>query len=40
MPLKLEVQNSPAEIQGVLISIDTATGKAISIERVRQLSAV
>ncbi len=40
MPLKLEVQNSPAEIQGVLISIDVTTGKAISIERVRQLSAV
>jgi len=34
-----EVQDSPAEIQG-LISIDTATGKAISIEAVRQLSAV
>ncbi len=40
MPLKMEVQNSPAEIQGVLLEIDTSTGKALRIERVRQLSAV
>jgi 2',3'-cyclic-nucleotide 2'-phosphodiesterase len=40
MPLKMEVQNSPAEIQGVLLEIDTATGRAVSIERVRQLSSV
>jgi 2',3'-cyclic-nucleotide 2'-phosphodiesterase len=40
MPLKMEVQNSPAEIQGVLVGIDTTTGKAVTIERVRQLSAV
>jgi 2',3'-cyclic-nucleotide 2'-phosphodiesterase len=40
MPLKMEVPNSPAEIQGVLVEIDTATGKALKIERVRQLSAV
>jgi calcineurin-like phosphoesterase len=36
----MEVQNSVAEIQGVLIEIDTANGKAIRIERVRQLSSV
>ena len=40
MPLKMEVQYSTAEIQGVLIEIDTASGKAIRIERVRQLSTV
>jgi hypothetical protein len=40
MPLKMEVQNSTGEIQGVLIEIDAASGKAIRIERVRQLSTV
>jgi calcineurin-like phosphoesterase len=36
----MEVENSVAEIQGVLIEIDAASGKAIRIERVRQASAV
>jgi hypothetical protein len=40
MPLKMEVQNSAGEIQGVLLSIDLATGRATSIERLRQLSSV
>ena len=40
MPLKMEVQNSTAEIQGVLLHIDTSTGKCVRIERVRQLSTV
>ena len=40
MPLKMEVQNSIGEIQGVLIEIDAASGKAIRIERVRQMSSV
>jgi hypothetical protein len=40
MPLKMEVQNSPGEIRGVLLEIDAATGKALSIERIHQLSAV
>ena len=40
MPLKMEVQNSPAEIMGVLIELDPSSGKAVSIERVRQLSLV
>lgn len=40
MPLKMEVQNSTAEIQGVLVSIDTANGKAVGIERIRQVSSV
>jgi 2',3'-cyclic-nucleotide 2'-phosphodiesterase len=40
MPLKMEVQNSPAEIQGVLLEIDLSRGAAVKIERIRQLSAV
>jgi len=40
MPLKMEVQNSPGEIQGVFLEIDPVTGRALKIERIRQLSAV
>ena len=40
MPLKMEVQNSTGEIQGVIIEIDLARGAAVSIQRVRQRSAV
>jgi metallophosphoesterase (TIGR00282 family) len=40
MPLKMEVENSAAEIQGVVVEIDTQSGKAVRIERVRQASAV
>jgi metallophosphoesterase (TIGR00282 family) len=40
MPLKMEVQNSAAEIQGVLLEIDLSTGRAVKIERIRQQSAV
>jgi metallophosphoesterase (TIGR00282 family) len=40
MPLKMEVQNSTAEIYGVLLQIDVSTGKCVHIERVRQLSTV
>jgi metallophosphoesterase (TIGR00282 family) len=40
MPLKMEVQNSRAEIQGVLLEFDTTTGKAVRLERVKQLSSV
>jgi metallophosphoesterase (TIGR00282 family) len=40
MPLKMEVQNSPAEIMGVFVEIDTSTGKAVGIERVRERSTV
>ena len=40
MPLKMEVQNTTAEIMGVLIELDLAKGRALSIERVRQLSSV
>ena len=40
MPLKMEVQNSTAEIQGVLLEIDLSTGLAVKIERIRHLSTV
>jgi metallophosphoesterase (TIGR00282 family) len=40
MPLKMEVQNSPAEIMGALLEIDVSTGKTIEINRIRELSAV
>jgi hypothetical protein len=40
MPLKMEVQNSRAEIQGVLLEVDLSTGHAVKIERIRQLSTV
>ena len=40
MPLKMEVQNSTGEIQGVVVDIDLATGCATRIERIRQLSSV
>ncbi len=39
MPLKMEVQNSPAEVMGVFIEIE-AGGKAVRIERVQEKSAV
>lgn len=40
MPLKMEVQNSQAEIMGVFVEIDAVSGKATHIERVREKSAV
>ncbi len=40
MPLKMEVQNSPAEIMGVFLEIDPAGGKATRIERVREKSPI
>jgi len=40
MPLKMEVANTAAKIHGVCISVDTATGKTCSIERVEQESVV
>ncbi len=40
MPLKMEVENSVAEIQGVLVTIDPSTSKAVAIERIRVPSAV
>ncbi|WP_020614325.1 TIGR00282 family metallophosphoesterase [Sediminispirochaeta bajacaliforniensis] len=40
MPLKMEVSDTPAAIQGVKIEIDVASGKALSIERVVKHSLV
>jgi len=40
MPLKMTVQEGPAEIQGCLIAVDVRTGRATAIERVRERSAV
>jgi metallophosphoesterase (TIGR00282 family) len=40
MPLKMEVQNTPAEIMGVFIEIDPSTGKTTRIERVRRMSSI
>ena len=40
MPLKMEVQNSIAEIAGVILEFDMASGRANRIERVRHLSPV
>jgi 2',3'-cyclic-nucleotide 2'-phosphodiesterase len=40
MPLKMEVQNSTGEIQGVLVEIDASSGKALHLERIRRRSAV
>jgi 2',3'-cyclic-nucleotide 2'-phosphodiesterase len=34
LPLKMEVVDDNADINGILVEIDTATGKALSIERV------
>lgn len=37
MPLKMEVHNSPAALQGVLLEIDAESGKAVSIDRIRRI---
>lgn len=36
LPLKSEVLDAPAMIQGVCCEIDAATGKAVSIERIKR----
>ncbi|MBN2509836.1 MAG: TIGR00282 family metallophosphoesterase [Spirochaetales bacterium] len=40
MPLKLQVLDVPAVIHGVLVTIDPATGRALTIERVRCASSL
>ncbi len=40
MPLKMAVQEGPAEIQGCLVTVDVRSGRATAIERVRERSAV
>ncbi len=36
MPARFDIAEGDVEIQGVLVGIDEATGKAVSIERVRE----
>ena len=38
MPLKMEIENLPATLNGVLITIDKKTGKSLSIERISKKS--
>ena len=38
MPLKMEIEDIPATINGVLITIDKTSGKALSIERIKRKS--
>jgi len=38
LPLKMEVADNPAVIQGVCVSIDSETGKAIKIVRINKIS--
>jgi metallophosphoesterase (TIGR00282 family) len=40
MPLRMEVSETQASIMGVVLNIDADTGKAISIERIWEKSAV
>jgi metallophosphoesterase (TIGR00282 family) len=40
MPLKMEVCDNPADICGIAVEIDTETGKALSITRVKAESRV
>jgi len=35
MPLKMEVSDAPADIQGIRVEIDGETGKARSIRRIK-----
>jgi metallophosphoesterase (TIGR00282 family) len=37
MPVKFEVAGGPAVVQGVLVEIDTETGRAVSIQRVQEI---
>ena len=34
MPLRMEVDEGPADICGALLSVDRVTGKAIALERI------
>ena len=38
MPLKMEIEDLPATINGVLVTIDKNSGKAVSIERISRKS--
>ena len=38
MPLKMEVDEGPADIHGALVTVDRASGKATAIELVHERS--
>jgi len=38
MPLKMEVEDKPARIMGILLEIDVKTGKTLSLTRVNEIS--
>ncbi len=40
MPIRMEVAEKPADIMGVVIEIDTSSGKALSIKRIKARSMV
>jgi metallophosphoesterase (TIGR00282 family) len=37
LPIRMEVQDTPAALQGVVLDIDVQTGKAVSIERIHRI---
>jgi len=37
LPIRMEVHDAPAALQGVLLEIDTGTGEALSIKRIRTI---
>lgn len=39
LPLRMEIHDAPAEIQGVAVTLDVKTGKALSITRIAHKSA-
>ncbi len=40
MPIRMEVAEKPADIMGVVVEIDISSGKALSIERIKERSVV
>lgn len=38
MPVRFEVAKGPAEINGILVDIDELSGKALMIQRIRELA--
>ncbi len=37
LPIRMEVHDAPAALQGVLLEIDSETGKALGIQRIRRV---
>jgi len=40
MPLKLEVEDKPVEISGIVVEIDKSTGHTLSLKRIREKSVI